>query len=119
MAVTRPPSAIDPTGEFPFDVPTYLFHLFAVLSRHRAHRLDPELGPIGLNMALHRAMAVIGALQPCSMSKLAEMTAVDRTTMTRTVDSLVAADFVERTTPPNDRRQVLLSLTALGRERLN
>jgi DNA-binding MarR family transcriptional regulator len=115
----RPPSTIDPTGEFPFDLPTYLFHLFTVLGRHRDHRLDHELAPLGLNLPQHRALAVIGRVDACSMSRLAEMTAVDRTTMTRIVDHLVADDLVVRVTPPSDRRQVLLSMTPRGREVLS
>jgi DNA-binding MarR family transcriptional regulator len=49
------------------------------------------------------------------MSELAEYTAVDRTTLTRTVDQLVEGGLVERATPREDRRQVLLNLTVAGR----
>src|SRR5437764_330913 len=93
---TRAPTTLDPAGEFPFDLPTYLFHLFAVLSRHRDQQLELALAPLGLNLALHRAMGVIGRIEPCTMTRLAEMTAVDRTTMTRTVDHLVADGMVDR-----------------------
>jgi DNA-binding MarR family transcriptional regulator len=48
------------------------------------------------------------------MKELAEFSAVDRTTMTRTVDQLVAANLVQRATPSTDRRQVVLTATAEG-----
>jgi len=112
----RPASTMDPTGEFPLDLTTYLFHLFAVVARHREARLETELKPVGLNLSRHRALSVVSALQPCTMSELAEFSAVDRTTLTRTVDQLVDGGLVERTTPREDRRQVLLTLTDEGRE---
>ncbi len=106
----------DPEGEFPLDLTTYFFHLFVVVGRYRDARLDRALKPIGLNTSRHRALSVIALLEPCPMTALADFSAVDRTTMTRTIDQLVAADLVVRATPATDRRQVLLSLTANGRK---
>ena len=48
------------------------------------------------------------------MSELSAFTAVDRTTLTRSVDQLVRRDLVARQTPETDRRQVRLSLTEGG-----
>jgi DNA-binding MarR family transcriptional regulator len=117
MSITadRPPTTVDPTGEFPFDLTTYLFHVFTVLGRHREAALDEAFRPLGLNVARHRALAVVVRLQPCGMTELADFCAVDRTTMTRTVDQLFANGLVERTTPASDRRQVLLTVTPAGR----
>jgi DNA-binding MarR family transcriptional regulator len=114
MAPRRSPRTLDPSGEFPFDVTTYVFHLFAVLSRHREGLMDQAFRPLGLNVARYRALSVVARLAPIGMSELADYSAVDRTTMTRTVDQLVAGALVERATPPNDRRQVLLTATAAG-----
>jgi DNA-binding MarR family transcriptional regulator len=111
----RTPTTADPTGEFPFDVVTYLFHLFAVLGRHREAALEGAFRPLGLNVARYRALSVVARLEPLGMSELADFSAVDRTTMTRTVDQLVTAGFVLRETPPTDRRQVLLRVTPAGR----
>ena len=106
---------MDPTGEFPLDLTSYVFHLFAVVARHREVRLEAELKSDGLNLSRHRALSVILAIEPCTMSELAEYSAVDRTTLTRTVDQLVDAGLVERATPREDRRQVVLTLTDEGR----
>ena len=111
-AVTAPYA--DPKGEFPFDVATYLFHLFVVVARYRDPSLDRALKPLGLNVSRHRAIAVISRMQPCPMGELADFSAVDRTTMTRTVDQLFANGLVERTVPATDRRQVLLTVTGAG-----
>lgn len=111
----RPASTIDPTGEFPLDLTSYIFHLFAVVGRHREARLEAEFKRIGLSLGRHRALSVLFALEPCTMSELADYSAVDRTTMTRTVNLLVDGGLVERATPPQDRRQVVLTLTDEGR----
>jgi len=104
----------DPEGEFPFPVSPYLFHLFATITRYRDARLDKALKPLGLNVTRHRALAVIALLEPCTMSEAADLSAIDRTTMTRIVDQLVTRGLTERATPSEDRRQVVLTLTARG-----
>jgi DNA-binding MarR family transcriptional regulator len=111
----RPASTVDPKGEFPLDLTTYVFHLFTVVARHREARLEAALKPLSLNVSRHRALTSIDRLQPCTMRELSEFVAVDRTTLTRTVDQLADAGLVERTTPREDRRQVVLTLTAAGK----
>ncbi len=111
----RPAGGSDPVGEFPQDVMTYIFHLFSVMGRHREAVVDEALKPLDLNLSRHRALSVVQRLEPCPMTQLAEYTAIDRTTLTRTVDQLVSAGLVERSTPRTDRRQVLLTLTEKGR----
>jgi DNA-binding MarR family transcriptional regulator len=112
----RSAATMDPRGEFPLDLTTYVFHLFAVVARHREARLETELKPLGLNLSRHRALSVVASREPCTMSELADFSAVDRTTLTRTVDQLVDAGLVERATPREDRRQVVLTLTQDGAE---
>jgi len=91
-----------------------VFHLLAVVGRHREAQLDKLLQPLGLTLSRHRALSVVASQQPLTMSELADFCAIDRTTMTRIVDQLVEAEMVERTTPREDRRQVLLSVTPKG-----
>ena len=106
----------DAAGEFPYAVTPYLFHLFTTIARLRDAKLDKVLRPLGLNVSRHRAIAVIALIEPCTMSDLADLSAIDRTTMTRIVDQLVARGLAERTTSSTDRRQVVLRLTDAGRE---
>ena len=112
----RPASSIDPEGEFPLDLTTYVFHLFTVVARHPEARLEAALRALDLSVSRHRALSSVAMLAPCTMSELAEFTAVDRTTLTRTVDQLADAGLVERTTPREDRRQVVLTLTSAGED---
>ncbi|MBV9994628.1 MAG: MarR family transcriptional regulator [Caulobacteraceae bacterium] len=97
-----------------FSLQFRLLYLLVVANRHRDLKIDRVLQPLALNPPRFRALMAIGLLGSCTMSELADASAVDRTTMTRTVDQLVAAELVERTTPPQDRRQVVLRLTHAG-----
>lgn len=50
-----------------------------------------------------------------SMTALAAMIGADRTTLTRTIDGLASAGYVERRTPAEDRRLVIVDLTPEGK----
>ncbi|MBN4678546.1 MarR family transcriptional regulator, partial [Pandoraea nosoerga] len=69
-----------------------------------------------LSLPKWRAILTIQRIPCCSMGELSAYTTVDRTTLTRTVDQLVAEGLVQRVATPNDRRQVHLVLTDLGAE---
>src|SRR5262245_60693800 len=64
--------------------------------------------------------SVLGALRTSSatLRALAERERVQPPSMTRTVASLVEQGLVDRIEDPHDRRQVIVSLTAAGREAL-
>ncbi len=104
----------DPKGEFTFKVPIYLLNLLVAVNRVRDAALEKALKPTGLTVTRYRTLAVIWRLRTCTMSELAVMSATDRTSLTRTVDQLVAAGQVDRTTPKGDRRKVELTITAAG-----
>lgn len=105
----------DPMGEFPFDPAIYVFHLSVAIGRLRDAQLERELRPVGINLAKYRALTVILRFDACTMTELAEYSAVDRTTLTRTIDQLVKEALVRRGAKAQDRRQVVLTLTTAGR----
>ena len=105
----------DSEGEFPFATGDYLLHLLAIIALFRDSNLDAGLRPLGLNVSRYRAMAVLNRFGACTMSEVAKFTGVDRTTLTRVADQLVAAGWAERMSEAKDRRQVLLRLTEAGR----
>ena len=104
----------DPEGEFLTDVPVFLFLLVFQALRRNDARNEKALRDIGLSMVLWRALLIIDRMQSCTMNDLARVSAVERTTLTRTIDQLVAEGLAVRTTPPEDRRKVLLTLTPRG-----
>ena len=104
----------DPEGEFPLATPEYLFYLLFQIDRQRDVAFEPLLQRHGLALHDWRTLSIIRRLEGCTMKTLAIYSTIDRTTLTRTVDQLVAAGLVARITPPNDRRKVSLSLTEAG-----
>jgi DNA-binding MarR family transcriptional regulator len=108
-------NSVDPDGEFPLGPAEYFFYLLFQAARQRDLFFDRQLKPVGLNLAQWRSLAIIRRLETCTMTQLARYSTVERTTLTRAVDQLVARGLVERLAPPRDRRQVNLSLTDLGK----
>jgi len=87
----------------------------AIGSRDR--RLAQELKRFGLRVPEWRALAALYARKRCSMSELADLATIDRTTLTRTVDRLEQAGWLTRLADGEDLRVTRLAPTAAG-ERL-
>ena len=107
---------MDPTGEFPFAADDYLLHLLAAIHQFRDSALDNALRPLDLNVGRYRVMGVLNRFGDCTMNEIAAFSAVERTTLTRISDQLVAAAHVERKENPKDRRHVVLALTDSGKQ---
>ncbi|GGP24017.1 MarR family winged helix-turn-helix transcriptional regulator [Silvimonas iriomotensis] len=84
-------------------------------------RINEALEPCGMNMPQYLAMAMLLAdesappTNPSEVSKLLDMT---RTQVTRLMDSLETAGWVTRTLDKEDRRRMMLTLTAEGKAQL-
>jgi DNA-binding MarR family transcriptional regulator len=76
------------------------------------HMGRPSDGP-QLNMGQLRTLEMLRR-RPWTLGDLAERHHVSASTMSRTVDVLVKRAWVDRRSHPEDRRQVLLSLTDTG-----
>jgi MarR family transcriptional regulator, organic hydroperoxide resistance regulator len=62
-----------------------------------------------------RALAALYAKKLCTMSELADLATIDRTTLTRTIDRMQDAGWLQRLADDADMRVTRLSLTAAGR----
>lgn len=69
----------------------------------------------GLSVAMWQVLAIIGRFEPMFPSDVATRTAMHPDKVTRTVDSLVEAGWIERTPDLADRRRIVLRMTAKGR----
>lgn len=83
----------------------------------RDRRLNAELKDFGLRVPEWRALAALYSRHKCTMSELAELASIDRTTLTRTIDRMEEAGWLERLADGADMRITRLALTATG-ERL-
>ncbi|WP_025720671.1 MarR family winged helix-turn-helix transcriptional regulator [Paenibacillus sp. 1-18] len=82
------------------------------LNVRTAALFDPALQPAAFLIV--RCLLSYG---PASATFLAESTAMDRSSVTRLVTQLKRMNYVKSETHPEDRRGVLISLTASGREK--
>ncbi len=73
-----------------------------------------HLAPTGLKISQFSLLGFIAAEGPVSIGRLSELLATDRTTLTRNLRPLLAADLVERA-PSGDRRKHELVATTAGR----
>jgi len=92
----------------------------AELLSHAARRLRRgsamELAPLGLTYGQARLLHIIAmAGQPLRMADIASQLEVVPRSVTTMVDGVEAAGFVARRPDPDDRRSVLVELTAAGR----
>ena len=112
----RDPAAPRLSGDFLADLPEQLFYMIYQLHNRREAAVEKVLKTIDLPMSLWRALLTVQRMEPCTMNELARSTTMDRTSLTRTLDNMEDLGLITRTTPPQDRRQVLVALTEAGRE---
>lgn len=96
---------------------------FLGLFREKVRRMERELGwsqkndiqCCGVTMAQCHALLEIGCRDEVSIVELAAALGADTSTLSRTIDTMVRAGFVNRLSNPQDRRYVSLTLTEQGR----
>lgn len=98
-----------------FDLDSHVFYWLTQVIGARDRELTQGLREFGLRVPEWRALAALYARQRCTMSELAELATIDRTTLTRTVDRMQDAGWVARLADSDDMRVTRLALTAGGR----
>ncbi len=99
-------------------LPSYLSYLLYQTEQHRRAVAADLLAQHGLTFAKWVAMISLRRFGNLSMTRLAKLAATDRTTLTRSIDSLIADGLVGREASPSDRRIVVVCLTDTGRDLL-
>jgi DNA-binding MarR family transcriptional regulator len=100
-----------------FELDQHLFFRLTQVIGARDRRLGAELRDFGLRVPEWRALAALYSRRRCTMSELADLASIDRTTLTRTVDRMEDAGWLARLSDGGDMRVTRLALTASG-ERL-
>ncbi|HVL36252.1 MAG TPA: MarR family winged helix-turn-helix transcriptional regulator [Burkholderiales bacterium] len=98
-----------------FDLDRHPFFWLTQVIGARDRELAQGLRGHGLRVPEWRALAALHARQRCTMSELAELATIDRTTLTRTVDRMQEAGWLSRLADEADMRVTRLALTAAGR----
>jgi DNA-binding MarR family transcriptional regulator len=87
-------------------------------ARALARRFDEALRPAGLTNGQFSMLMSLNRPRPATMSSVAGLLAMDRTTLTAAVKTLERRGLVLVARDPKDRRSRLLSLTEAGRAAL-
>lgn len=104
------------TASIAFDLDSHVFYLFTQIIGRRNRDLAEDLKPLGVTVPQWRILAVLHERTGCTMNELADVTTVDRTTLTRALDRMAADGLVVRRSDARDRRNVRLSLSAAGKD---
>lgn len=113
----------DPTGEAGASdtAAAALEHeVFALWRRGRSHMaasaraVDPQLDPV-----CYPLLVLLRDADAVAMSDLIGVLGIEKSTLTRRIDSLVRLGLVERIPDPHDARARLVALTPDGRRRLD
>ena len=97
-----------------FRLDDHIFFLFTQIFGRRNRQLAAELKPLALTVPQWRILAVLHERAGCTMNELADLTTVDRTTLTRALDRMAEDALVERRNHIDDGRSVRLHLTRAG-----
>lgn len=99
-----------------FDLDRHVFFWLTQVIGARDRELAQGLRDFGLRVPEWRALAALYARQKCTMTELADLASIDRTTLTRTVDRMQDAGWLTRLADAEDMRVTRLALTAAGRK---
>ncbi|GAA0965127.1 MarR family winged helix-turn-helix transcriptional regulator [Frigoribacterium faeni] len=95
--------------------PSELRYLVLAAQREGNRAVADRLAPLGLTPSQAEVVGVLDEFGPLSLKALGELIVCETGSPSRIVDALVRRGLVVRETSPNDRRAVLLTLTADGR----
>jgi MarR family transcriptional regulator, multiple antibiotic resistance protein MarR len=100
-----------------FSLDRHLFFWTTQLLVRRDRQLAAALKSTGVRVPEWRVLASLHSRKRLSMSELADLSNIERATLSRTADRMVRAGWVSRLTDTSDGRVTPLALTAEG-ERL-
>jgi MarR family transcriptional regulator, organic hydroperoxide resistance regulator len=107
-----------PAAEFELD--RHVFFWLTQVIGARDRELAQGLREFGLRVPEWRALAALYSRQReargCTMSELADLATIDRTTLTRTIDRMEATGWLTRLADAEDMRVTRLALNAAGRK---
>jgi DNA-binding MarR family transcriptional regulator len=104
-----------PANDVQAHAQSLLFQVLTQIDLRRDRVIQDILRPFNLGVSQARALICLG-VRPngAAMTELADLLVIDRTSLTRIMDKLVAAGLVERSEPEHDRRITQIALTEAG-----
>lgn len=99
-----------------FDLGVFLPYLVNRAGTRLAVNYSKILKPYGIGIQEWRVLAVLYVHGPQRMSALAELTSIDRTTLSRLTARMEGAGLVTRSRTEDDGREVHIAMADRGRE---
>lgn len=94
----------------------YLRELLRILIRNLGILEKSESSCYGTSISQCHAIVEIGRARQISLNELADLLVLDKSTMSRTINSLVEGELVSRETHSEDRRYIAIELTEMGKK---
>ena len=98
-----------------FELDRHVFFWLTQVIGARDRELAQGLRDFGLRVPEWRVLAALYSRRGCTTSQLADLATIDRTTLTRTVDRMQDAGWIERLADDADMRITRLALTTGGK----
>ena len=92
-------------------------HYFAAVVRHNQLNLARVLRPFELSVPQWRVLSALATRDGQTVGQIADFAVLDRSGLGRLLEQMEADGLVERTGAPDDRRAVLIRLSAAGRKK--
>lgn len=109
LARTRPVSATYRIADYPM-------HYFAAIQRQNQINLGHSLRKHGLSVPMWRALSALHDQDGQTIGQIAETAVLDRSSLGRLLEEMADKGLVERENLPDDRRAVLIRLSATGKK---
>lgn len=100
-----------------YRITDYPMHYIAAVQRQNQVNLGHTLRSSGLSVPMWRALAALYDDDNQTIGQIAEKAVLDRSSLGRLLEDMAREGLVERESPPDDRRAVLIRLSAAGRKR--
>lgn len=100
----------------PYRITDYPMHYFAAIQRQNQISLARSLRDLGLSVAMWRALAALHHKDAQTIGEIAQLTVLDRSSLGRLLDDMAKDGLVERKPLPDDRRAMVILLSAKGRK---
>jgi len=98
-----------------FKLDRHIFYLFGQIYGRRDQQLAKSLRQFRLSVPQWRVLAALVDLEAATINRLSDLTVVDRTTLSRTLDRMEKHGLVARKRVEADKRSYEMRLTAAGR----
>ena len=113
----RDPLPALPAAPAQYRITDYPMHYIAAIQRQNQINLGHSLRSSGLSVPMWRALAALYDGDNQTIGQIAEKAVLDRSSLGRLLEDMAREGLVERKSPPDDRRAVLIRLSPAGRGR--